>query len=71
MEHRSGTLDQPPTLLDKADSVELVDAKTPDPGDPRHAHLAELKICADHQARPGRTRSTSRTTSTGMSATFC
>ena len=27
-----GTLDQPPTLLDTADSVELVDAKTPDPG---------------------------------------
>ena len=53
-----GTLDQPPTLLTQADSVEVVENGPMRGVDSRDAHLAELEVCAgDRARRRQRTRS--------------
>jgi alpha-mannosidase len=48
-----GTLDEKPTVLDKADSVELVDAKTPQPGIRVTRHWQNSKFVQTISLGPG------------------
>ena len=67
-----GTLDQPPTLLTKADSVKLVENGPLRARHSRHAHLAEFEVRAGHRALRGcRSSRTSSTISTGTRPMSC
>ncbi len=69
-----GTLDQPPTLLTKADSVELLGGHTSDSVRSRDAHTGKIRsLCRPSALGPsdGTIRSTLTTTSTGTKSMCC